>query len=185
MRLYLIRHPKPQVAADVCYGRRDLAVSPEDLEAAILSVRGAVPAEVLAEAAILTSPLARCRVLAEALAHESPPNPSEELLEVDFGRWDGLPWSEVPRAELDAWAQDHRFYRPGGGESVDMVAARFRQWAQQRYNEGASCAIAVTHAGVIRVARACASGSWAECFDSAPIGFGAVHCLEVGPGYGS
>ena len=46
---------------------------------------------------------------------------------MDFGRWEGLPWSAVPRAELDAWAADLMHARPHGGESVAMLLARTRR----------------------------------------------------------
>ena len=31
MRLYLIRHPRPDIADGICYGRSDIAVAPEEL----------------------------------------------------------------------------------------------------------------------------------------------------------
>jgi alpha-ribazole phosphatase len=86
----------------------------------------------------------------------------------------------VPRAELDAWADDLWSYRPGGGESADMVAARWRRWSQARLEDGADV-IAVTHAGLIRVARACLGQAGLEDLATSRIPFGTVHRLDLSP----
>lgn len=68
---------------------------------------------------------------------------------MDFGRWELRPWSEIARAEVDAWAADFEHARPHGGESVaelrDRVAAALRDAAP-----GQGPALWVTHGGVIR-----------------------------------
>ncbi|HBF90413.1 MAG TPA: phosphoglycerate mutase, partial [Hyphomonas atlantica] len=44
----------------------------------------------------------------------------------DFGRWEMQPWGDLPRHELDAWANDFLDARPHGGESVAELTARTR-----------------------------------------------------------
>jgi len=66
----------------------------------------------------------------------------------NFGEWEGRPWDEVPRAELDAWAADVMTYAPPGGESAQQVLARTLDFLLE--NPSPEIAV-VTHAGVIRL----------------------------------
>jgi len=105
----------------MCYGRTDLDLD-DGFEAALATILRDLPPV----SAITTSPLGRCRKLAERLAAARDLSLVEDprLMEMDFGSWEGLAWSDVPRAELDAWAADFRHARPHGGESVAMLEAR-------------------------------------------------------------
>jgi alpha-ribazole phosphatase len=98
---------------------------------------------------------------------------------MDFGVWQGKPWSAVPRSELDAWAADVWGYRPGGGEGAQRVAQRWRRWSTRIQARDAAIVAAVTHAGFIRVALACEGHVSVDEFAHASIGFGSVHCLEL------
>jgi len=64
------------------------------------------------------------------------------LAEMDFGRWDGTPWSDVSPAEFDTWMADFCGYDFDGGESVNALLARVSAWEP-------SCALAVGHGGWI------------------------------------
>ena len=70
--------------------------------------------------------MSRCLELARELATPRKPRVSDDLVELDFGAWEGTPWEAVPRDELNAWAADVWGYRPGGGESAAMAAGRWR-----------------------------------------------------------
>ena len=78
MQLYLIRHPRPDVAPGLCYGRSDLTLA-EDAAVVAAALRSLLPGNV----PVFSSPLTRCRLLAEAL-HPAPQFDSR-LLELDFG----------------------------------------------------------------------------------------------------
>ncbi len=180
MEIYLVRHPMPRRSAGLCYGRTDMPVDPDVLAAAAASLRSRIPPGVLRRASIFTSPASRCLGLARELAAPCAPGLVEELREMHFGAWEGLPWESVPRAELDAWAADVWTYRAGGGESAAMVARRWRRWAARlAANNAARGApvIAVTHAGLIRVALAGAGRLGPGL--SLDVPFGSVHCVAV------
>ena len=102
------------------------------------------------------------------------------LLEMDFGRWEGLSWDAVPRADLNAWARRPEDYAPGGGESLRDVAQRVRDWA----GEAAAAhtdVLAVTHGGVIRLLMAWSRGEPLTSALSIPApGFGQVLRLPLG-----
>ena len=150
MHLTLVRHTRPMVAGNICYGVTDLDLAPTFEEEATRVVETLPPAERL-----VTSPLSRCRRLAEriAVAQSLVPVVDERLREMDFGRWEGMPWDAIPRAELDTWAADFLHARPHGGESVHMLYERARATIADCRRTGLSH-IVVTHAGVIKAVRA-------------------------------
>jgi alpha-ribazole phosphatase len=147
MGLILARHTRP-AAAGICHGRSDAA-----LAASFPAETEALRAELPPLDRIVTSPLARCRRLADALGDRLglPVAADPDLAEMDFGAWEGRPWDAIPRPELDAWAADLLGARPHGGESVAMLLARTRR-ALARLRSAAGMSLAVTHAGVIRAA---------------------------------
>nr|WP_283255072.1 alpha-ribazole phosphatase family protein [Marivita sp. GX14005] len=141
----LLRHTAPEVARGTCYGRTDLALAESferDAEAVLRAI--AKPSH------LLTSPLARCRRLAEHIgAHLSlEPIRASDWIEMDFGAWEGTPWDAIPRHELDAWADDFHDFAGHGGESVAMLERRICA-ALEATPEGA---LVVTHAGCIKAA---------------------------------
>jgi alpha-ribazole phosphatase len=178
MRLYLIRHPQPNDADGRCYGRLDVAVDAAPLAEALARVRQGIPATVLRQAPIYTSPLSRCADLANAIAEPRTAVVAAELLELNFGAWEGRFWDEVPREELDHWCQDLWMYRPGGGENASSLAARWQRWRDRISAAHVDIAIAVTHAGVIRVALALAGRLPLHAIARSPIEFGSVHCID-------
>jgi alpha-ribazole phosphatase len=198
MQLYLVRHPQPADVTGLCYGRREVPVGPESVADAAAEVRGRIPERVLEGARIFSSPASRCLILARCLAAPREPTVAEDLAEMDFGSWEGRAWDQVPRAQLDAWARDIWHYRPGGVESAAMVAARWQRWVKHVGN-GDDAVVAVTHAGVIRVALALAlalanadadadggagAGEDAGMLHAAallqvPVAFGSVHFVDV------
>jgi len=198
LQLYLIRHPRPKDADGLCYGRRDVEVDAESLADVAAAVRERIPEQVLARARIFSSPSSRCVWLARALAAPLAPRIEEDVREMSFGTWEGRPWNLVPREQLDAWARDVWRYRPGGGESAEMVSQRWQRWATRIRCSGDDCALAVTHAGVIRVALAgmgtdartgadagtganAGMSAAAAAYLQARVAFGSVHCIDLAP----
>lgn len=178
MHLYLVRHPPPVGTEGLCYGRLDVAVTQQASAAAAEAVRAQIPGETLAR--VFCSPSSRCAELARRIASPREPTPAEDLMEMNFGRWQGLAWDAVPREEIDAWAKDVWRYRPGGGESAEMVAARWQRWLSEVRSIGGSV-VAVTHAGVIRVALARTGPLDGDAALTAPVPFGSVHRLDFPP----
>jgi alpha-ribazole phosphatase len=150
MAVILMRHLRPAVAEGVCYGVTDLDLAAGH-EAALARVLERLPAL----DGIATSPLRRCRLLATSIAarHDRVAEVDARLIEMDFGAWEGRPWSDIPRAELDSWAADFMGARPHGGESVAQLQAR-TQAAIAEYRARPGHHLLVTHAGVIKAALA-------------------------------
>lgn len=146
MRLYLVRHPRPEVPAGHCYGRSDLAANEADVERVLAAMKdqglpGAMP--------VYASPLARSAVLAHRLSPA--PTFDARLAEMDFGAWELRSWDDIPRDEIDAWSADLLHYHPGGGESVMDVAARVAAFGADIRREAHAQALVVCHAGTMRL----------------------------------
>jgi alpha-ribazole phosphatase len=173
---YLVRHAQPAGAEGICYGRHEVHVPAGETARAAQALRATIPAAHLDRMPIYSSPLQRCTALAGELARGRAVSETAALLELDFGAWQGRRWSDIPRAELDAWAQDLWSYAPGCGESAQAAAERWRGWVGSLRAQPLEAVIAVTHAGLIRVAHAIESDGDASLLTMA-VEYGSAHRL--------
>jgi ribonuclease H / adenosylcobalamin/alpha-ribazole phosphatase len=130
-RLILVRHGETALTAQGRYsGRGDIPLS-ERGEAQAMAAAGRVAGIARDVAAVVTSPLSRCTRTAELIAAEvggADVTVLPDLVECDFGAWEGLTFAEVQErwpAELEAWLDSPRV-APPGGESFEAVAKRAR-----------------------------------------------------------
>ena len=154
MQLILVRHPQPDVAPGICYGRANISTSIEAIAQVATKLRAAGLPGTLP---VYASPLARCATLAAAL--DVPVTLDARLAEMDFGAWEMRAWDAIPRAEVDAWAGDLLHYRPGGGENVFEVARRVAAFRQELQHPAA---LVICHAGTIRLLSALHAGGSLE-----------------------
>ena len=132
-RLILVRHGETEFTASRRYsGRGDVPLS------ALGREQAAATAERIAAfagpvAAVLTSPLSRCTetagAITEALAGDVPIRVEPDLIECDFGVWEGKTFSEVRDnwpVELSRWLESPSV-APPGGESFRAVTMRVRR----------------------------------------------------------
>jgi alpha-ribazole phosphatase len=172
VRVFLIRHPRPAVPAGVCYGASDLDLAGDALDCAA-RLREVLPAHL----PVFSSPLLRCRRLAEAL-HDAP-SYDARLREMDFGAWELRSWTEIARIELDAWAAAPLAYAPPGGESVGALQARVADFLVERIACGGEDFAVVTHAGVMRICAAQLQGLDQETWFNLRFGYGELTLLDV------
>ena len=150
-RLWLVRHAQPLVAPGICYGALDLRADPAATARSAQRLAAALPQRLH----IHHSPLQRCELLAQALIGLRPDltlKSAPELVEFDFGRWEGRAWDAIERADIDAWTADFAHYRPGGGDNLQEMLARVAsalRAAQQECADGTDV-LWITHAGVAR-----------------------------------
>lgn len=153
--LWLLRHARPLIDAGVCYGRLDVAAD------AALTAQAAknFSTQLSAGAVLRHSPLQRCELLARSLIALEPDLTRNvcadaRLQEMDFGAWEGLPWEQIPRTQIDAWAADLATYAPGNGEALAAMLQRVKKALQGSWavdsQHGQRDVVWVTHAGVIR-----------------------------------
>lgn len=187
MDIVLIRHPAPAIAGGMCYGQLDVPVA-----------QPCAPAENTIRSMLLqlvdqgklaasptrwfSSPAQRCMWLAERLTEQAVQS-VDALRELNFGRWEGMSWDAVPRAELDAWAVDLMGYCGHGGESAFAMRERLNAWRvslSQRPTAHAAIAL-VTHAGVIRQLTSLWLNEPLENLLDRPIAYGAICAIRLGP----
>lgn len=162
--LWVARHA-PVDAKGCCYSRADVAMMVTPEQAARLLV------ETFADGApdvVWSSPSPRCLLVAERFAACLPSARvaiDEALHEIDFGLWDGQPWSTIEttqREAYDRWMQDWERVAPPRGESPGDLEARVRNWlARIGRVETEKLHVLIAHAGVVRALHVALDGiSW-------------------------
>jgi broad specificity phosphatase PhoE len=123
----LLRHGATELSAERRFaGRGDIALTKDGVkQAGLVARRLAAPPGV---DVIVTSPLQRTRRTAEAVAEATgaPLIVDDDLIEADFGEWQGLTFTEARERwpdKLAAWLATPDA-APPGGESFAMVAMR-------------------------------------------------------------
>lgn len=172
MDIYLIRHTEVAVGRGIAYGQSDVALTdnyPEQRDRLLTHLP-------VAPSVIFTSPLSRCRRLADDLAealttgspietapgqtaladaHRPPVQADDRLREFHFGDWELKAWSAIGRDALDAWMADFVRNPTPNGENFDDLSTRVQAFWQDAVvpllatGEGGPVLV-VSHGGVIR-----------------------------------
>ncbi|MSQ33101.1 MAG: histidine phosphatase family protein [Dehalococcoidia bacterium] len=149
MRLILVRHGSTHFNEDgIVLGRSDPPLTPTGLAQAQALAHSLRAEQVQA---VYTSPLARARQTAQAIAAAFRLEPVLEpgLLELDVGDFDGLTFEQLRKDHpqfLERWAQDAGPLVMPGGESLQGLQARAWDAVQtmsQRHPQ--ATVVAVTH----------------------------------------
>ena len=154
VKLFLIRHPQPEIEKGLCYGALDLDLAPAWEEDAT-QLSNWLFSRIKGRCESFHSPLQRASKLAYFLNPESVQ--ASALRELDFGLWEGRLWSEIERQEIDEWSEDIVHSAPYQGESLYQVKHRVMEWWQallSQYQDNQNLPdnlILVAHSGVIKV----------------------------------
>lgn len=143
-------------------------------------------------AAIVTSPLERCRetarALAAALADPPPPVVERGLLECEYGEWQGRPIAELAKEKL--WKvvqQQPSAVTFPGGESMPAMQARataaVRRWDDRITEEHGADAVwmAVSHGDIIKSILADALGTHLDQFQRIQVDPASVSIVRYTP----
>jgi len=150
VKLWLLRHGPVDLASGTCYGATDVTAEAEATQGAAATAAPLLPTGI----ALHSSPLQRCKALADAIAALQPERMpfrlDARLAEMNFGEWEGHAWSAIDRTAFDAWMADFEDARAGvTGDStrrfMQRVGAAWDEWRASGRD-----ALWVTHAGVIR-----------------------------------
>ena len=145
MEIYLIRHTTPNIAKGICYGQTDLDITEtfEDETAAIIPH---LPKHI---PSVYSSPLQRCKKLAESLFPNHTIELHKDLMELDCGSWEMQEWNAIPKPEIQPWMDDFIHVAVPNGESYlqmhERVINRF-EWICKQTKP----AVIVAHGGVLR-----------------------------------
>lgn len=145
MSIYLVRHTAPLVAKGICYGHADIDVTETFADEAAI-IKSVVPSTVQG---VYSSPLIRCRKLAEHLYPEMRISWEPDLRELHCGEWEMQHWDAIPKEVIDPWMNDFVNVCIPGGESYVQLYERVVR-CFNRIAASARPAILVAHGGVIR-----------------------------------
>jgi broad specificity phosphatase PhoE len=124
---------------------------------------------------MVRSPARAAEETAIAMGLEVPIEP--RIGDMDFGRWAGRSFPEVPADELGSWLSAPEAGAPGG-ETMEQVRARVRPWLAEMAGEGLAV-LAITHPMTIRAILAEALGlpdGAAMRIDIAPLSAAILSC---------
>lgn len=178
--LWLLRHARPLIPSGLCYGRLDVAAHMQDTTHAarawVQAVRSATGCSDAPAPFVRYSPLQRCVQLAQAVRNDwqdaCPAQPlpilgDPRLQELDFGLWEGKPWAQIDRTDIEGWSHNLSHHRPGNsGEPLLAMLHRVRAALHEDWMRHGGAGMLststpalpttarhvlwVTHAGVIR-----------------------------------
>lgn len=160
-RWWLLRHAPVPCPHGRIHGRLDVACDTSEEEVFLALARSLPVNPVLVESGLI-----RCRQTAGALEAAGlllpPPMIEPDLVEQDFGRWQGRSWMELEAAkdpDLTGFWADPAGGTPPGGESFAAMVERVRAALEQiTAAQAGRDILAVVHAGTIRAALAVALG---------------------------
>ena len=172
MDIYLIRHTEVAVGRSIAYGQSDVDLA-HNYDEQLGRLQAHLPDD---PHAIFSSPLTRCRRLADDLAsalaagsqiemapgqtavvdaHRPAVQFDDRLKEFHFGDWEMVPWADIGRDALDPWMADFVNVPTPNGENFQAVFNRVGAfWREQilpmaEQVHGQPVFI-VSHGGIIR-----------------------------------
>jgi len=163
MLLYLARHAQTASSAvDSFNGRGELALTAHGREQARrLGVRLAG----VRFAAVYRSPLGRTAETAALIAPRLPAQILAGLIEIDYGRWEGLSPAQARAADPDryrAWEDDPSAVAPPDGETATQVAGRALAALEEiraRHESSGAPVLAISHKATLRILGAALTGA--------------------------
>ncbi|TAJ12396.1 alpha-ribazole phosphatase [Marinilabiliaceae bacterium JC017] len=147
--IFLIRHTTPNVAQGVCYGQLDLNVA-DSFRKEAKQIRDVINNNSIRT--VYSSPLIRCTNLAQYLFPENGVMYLNELMEMNFGQWEGKVWSKISPEALKHWSNNFLTIAPPEGESFSQMIDRVKYFWCKNILKSTEDSIAIcTHSGVMRV----------------------------------
>jgi alpha-ribazole phosphatase len=175
VEIYLIRHTTPNVDPGICYGQADLGLADSfDKEFKMLKCHLPNTFDI-----VYSSPLRRCKLLAEELSPNIIYDP--RLQELNFGRWEMKPWNVIPEEELQKWMKDFVSVAVPEGENFQMLYNRVSTFYKELNNTNARTAAIIAHAGVIRAIVAIVLEIPLKNAFKLPVAYGSVTKLLLDP----
>lgn len=145
MELHLIRHTKPDIDPNICYGQSDIPLA-DTFEQDLEEIKAKIDFDT---DLVYSSPLSRCSILAERISTH-PVIYDNRLKEISFGQWESKFWDELDQTIVQEWMKDYVNNAPPLGENLLGLYARVESFIMELLYSGEDQAVIVTHSGVIR-----------------------------------
>lgn len=175
MNLIFIRHTAVAVEKGICYGQTDVALAdtfPQEAEAVARQLSG------FKIDRAYTSPLSRCRKLAEFCGFKDATT-DDRLMEMNFGEWEMKRYDDIRDPRLQQWYEDYLNVAATGGESAMMQRERLHGFLDSlEFSDDETIAI-FTHGGILIHALVMLKGlSYPEAYASG-IKYGSILHLSM------
>jgi alpha-ribazole phosphatase len=149
MKIYAIRHTSVAVEPGICYGQSDVSVANSftiEKDKIVAKLRNVEFEQ------IYSSPLSRCKILAENLFDKKTIVFDDRLKELNFGDWELKAWDEIYSDPNGIkWMNNHQTLPTLNGESYPKMVTRISEFLNELdFSKNKIIAI-VAHAGVIRI----------------------------------
>src|SRR5581483_10134224 len=102
MEIYLIRHTTPHIEKGICYGQSDIPLA-DSFQQELDKLLQFLPEKV---DVVYSSPLLRCRQLAQHIYSEKEIILDDKLMEMNFGDWELKKWNNIDQQKLNEWMVD-------------------------------------------------------------------------------
>lgn len=178
MRLFAIRHTSVAVKSGICYGQTDVPVA-ITFEAESEKIKNQI--KDLQIENIYSSPLTRCKVLAESLFEIEKIVFDVRLKELNFGNWELKTWDEIySQPQGKVWMDNYQTLPTLNGESYPEMVARISAFLNEIKDGKKENVAIVAHAGVIRILKSLIENKpIAELFQSFKPAYGSVSEFEI------
>jgi alpha-ribazole phosphatase len=167
--MIFLRHPTPDIAKGICYGRMDMDIAPighQQIDQALVDTPPL--------ARIIASPALRCQKLATSLAARDDLKLvfDERLWEMHMGDWEGMAWKDIDREASTRWLEDTHSNSTPNGEcfrDVELRVARCIADIMSDPSPDHHRTAIICHASPIRATRMAWEGlSFSQAFAIAP-----------------
>lgn len=177
MEIYLIRHTPTTAKEGVCYGQSDLALQ-EPFGEFFNNIKNTLAID---DYIVYSSPLIRCRQLAQHLSDGATITFDDRLKEIDFGLWENETWDSIKKEDLNNWMNDFVNTGAPNGESFITLHKRVVNFIEElllNHSEDKKI-ILVSHAGVIRSMLAYLLAMPLTHAFKLPINFGSITKMKI------
>jgi broad specificity phosphatase PhoE len=102
---------------------------------------------------IVCSPMLRCRQTLDLLDLPSPCHFNDLLQEIDFGRWEGMDFTQIVHSDkelVDVWAKSTDTFSFPGGEALTAFRKRIALFRDQLNAMAEERILVISHGGIIR-----------------------------------
>lgn len=146
MEIILIRHTSVDVPQGVCYGQTDVPLSPtfeREAAATLQQLTAYMPFD-----HVYTSPLTRCTKLSGYCGYPDAERDTR-LLEINFGRWEMIPFDCNADPRLQDWYNDYLHVPAPEGESFEMLCQRVSCFLDELKQKEFARVAVFAHGGVL------------------------------------
>jgi len=178
MKLFVIRHTSVAVESGICYGQADVHV------AKTFESEKDITAEQIRNIHFdkyYSSPLSRCKILAENLFEKEHIIYDDRLKELNFGDWELKTWDDIyfdPEGKV--WMDNYQTFPTLNGESYPEMVKRVASFFKELKIEKSENVAIVAHAGVIRILKSLVDNqSIEELFKTFNPEYGSVTLLRT------